>query len=194
MTDIGLSIPWIIGFWISGSILGVALLALLIWGVIATTQGVVNKKIRHLQGVEMMDWMRENRGKPEYYFRSQYREKEWMDGSFWLVVTSIISGGLAVFIIVVQLLCCIPFQVKYLDWFHYSGTVTDVQTVIQTDGDHGVTNMFTVTLSGFDRPVTMTDTRVLTITEEQPVKLLCGVSWEDFGHAADKWSCDLVDY
>jgi len=121
-----------------------------------------------------------NKGKAYYAYTEPWA---WISG---------IAGVLAILIGIIQALMMIPYDVKYWSWYTTSGTVSEItnRTLDVTDDD--ITQQFIVHLAGVETPFYMTDPRITSL-EGKDVTLLCGVSWVDFGHAADRWRCDIKD-
>jgi hypothetical protein len=194
MENIGLAPSWIAGFIVTGSFVWLALLALLGWWIHKTIfryreNKRYEKRLAEQKIADAADDVR--RAKDQYAYTRNYGHVYREKGNFvgWWV-SAIVTGAIAVLIGVVQIIIAIPYDVKYMSWFTTSGVVERVDNrTLSADGSD-ITQNYVVTLEGNDLPFAMYDPRIVSL-EGEYVTLLCGVSWNSYGNAADSWSCDI---
>lgn len=208
--DLGITPGWIIGFSITAAFLLLGGLFLVLYFTrykralhAYNTQRAIGDAAYKKERAAFVKEYRASHGgvKPEYYEgprRDNYaggqdREPRQDDYYGW-AFGAIVAGGIGLLMLIVQLIMLIPYDSKYQSQFEVTGTVESAQGTLDT-GTKYVTSEFLVKLDTTDIPLYMSDVRIQDLVGEK-VSLICGVSWNDFGRAADSWSCDIrtADY
>jgi len=178
MTNLGISPAWTIAWIVTGSIFAVAALASLI---ALTLHFLVWRK----NARNKARWDADYKDRPRY---SYYPDSSEGAPVWW--VTAVIAAGIGLLVAIAQVLMMIPYDAKYWSWYEVTGTVEEITNRTLVLGEDDITQDFIVHVTGSDLPLRMNDPRITSL-EGETVTLLCGVSWESYGEAADKWSCDI---
>jgi uncharacterized membrane protein len=93
----------------------------------------------------------------------------WLFGGWFLTAIALIFG-------VIWCVILIPFDSKYHVYFKLSGTVESVTNTLQGGGDGERTLNPVVRISGYDQPIQMYDSRIVTL-KGQEVDLKCTYDW-----------------
>jgi len=187
MNSIGIAPVWTIAWSVTAIFIGLALLSL-IGGVIHRAVGLRNiarakkenqKKLAELPTKSQYERML-------YYFDARYSEP--FTTPWW--VTASVVGGVGVMVLITQLFMMIPYNEKYWSWYETSGVVVSVDPVLTATDGNAIDTDYIVYLDSTETPLRMNDPRIIHL-EGENVSLLCGVSWQAYGEAADTWSCDI---
>lgn len=120
------------------------------------------------------------------YPHSSHDDK-WHDtgAAIFFMLVAAFAGALTTASIVMA----IPFQAKYLVFYHVDGTVQSVTNAFES-GSGDITSSPVVRLDTLDRAAVVSDPRVMDLVDKQ-VTLLCSLEWVPYG--MDRLNCSIAD-
>jgi hypothetical protein len=123
------------------------------------------------------------------YVRVPKRGGYYDDGFGWALTASI-GLGASVLMAIIVALCAIPWDARYWTWYVVDGHVDAVSNTLR-DASGDLTTTPVVTVDGLDRPVVVSDPRIVTMAGHD-VTLSCKPTWHF--RAADSYTCRIYEY